>query len=56
MVQILNDLKLEYTAYYVHYYHMLTAASQQYKDRPNILAKIRSVVTQRIEDRTEEIN
>jgi hypothetical protein len=55
-LQILGDLKLEYTAYYVHYYHLLTAASQQYKDRPNILAKIRDVVKRRIEDKTAETN
>ena len=34
---LLEDLRMEYTPYYIHYYHALCAVHQDYGDRPRLV-------------------
>ena len=34
LIAILEDLQMEYTPYYTHYYHLLTALQQEYRGKP----------------------
>ena len=37
LLMLLEDLRMEYTPYYIHYYHSLTAVQQDYGDRPRLV-------------------
>lgn len=37
LLLLLEDLRMEYTPYYIHYYHSLTAVYQDYGDRPRLV-------------------
>lgn len=37
LLMLLEDLRMEYTPYYIHYYHSLTAVVQDYGDRPKLM-------------------
>ena len=34
LLNILEDLRIEYTPYYTHFYHMLVALASEYEDKP----------------------
>lgn len=34
LLKILEDMRIQYTPYYIHYYHMMTALEQEYRDKP----------------------
>jgi len=36
LIQILDEMKMEYTPYYFHYYHMLTALEKEYRGKPQL--------------------
>ena len=37
LLMLLEDMRMEYTPYYIHYYHSLTAVHQDYLDRPKLI-------------------
>jgi hypothetical protein len=37
LMMLLEDLRMEYTPYYIHYYHSLCAVHQDYGDRPRLV-------------------
>ena len=37
LLMLLEDLRMEYTPYYIHYYHSLCAVHQDYGDRPRLV-------------------
>ena len=34
LLKILDEMRLEYTPYYMHYYHLLTALEKEYRGKP----------------------
>jgi len=53
---ILEDLSLQYTPFYTHYFHILTAIEQEYGQTKPILAqKLRDKVNERLDEKTTDI-
>lgn len=40
LLNILEDLRIEYTPYYTHYYHMLVTLQKEYSDKPILCKKL----------------
>jgi hypothetical protein len=36
LLMLLEDIRMEYTPYYIHYYHSLVAVHLDYGDRPKL--------------------
>ena len=55
LMAILEDMQMEYTPYYTHYFHLLTALPQEYKNKSILQQKLREKICSKLEDRTEQI-
>jgi hypothetical protein len=55
MSNILEDLRIEYTPYYNHFYQMLVALGNDYQDKPTLQRKLREKIKDRLEAKVEEI-
>lgn len=55
MQNILEDLRIEYTPYYTHFFHMLVALGSEYEDKPTLQKKLREKIKDRLEQKVEEI-
>lgn len=56
LLLILEDLQLEYTPYYIHYYHSLSAIRHDYSDRPKLLAQLTKKIRERLEEKVKEVH
>ena len=56
LLTILEDLRIEYTPYYIHYYHVLTAIDQEYTDKPKIREDLRQKVHDRLDSKLKEVH
>lgn len=52
---ILEDMQIQYTPYYTHFYHLLTVLEQEYASKPQMHAKLKARIAEKLEDRTTEI-
>jgi hypothetical protein len=55
LLNILEDLRIEYTPYYTHYYHMLKALATEYAGKPILQKKLREKIQDKLESKVEEI-
>ena len=53
---ILEDLRLEYTPYYIHYFQSLTAVHQDYSDRPRLVKQLTEKIKERLETKVKEVH
>jgi len=37
LLLVLEDLRIDYTPYYIHYYHSLKAIQNEYRTRPKLI-------------------
>lgn len=55
LIAILEDLQMEYTPYYTHYYHLLTALQQEYHNKPVLQKKLTDRICNKLDQKTKEI-
>ena len=55
LLNILEELRIEYTPYYTHFYHMLTALAAEYEDKPILQQKLRDKIKDKLEVKVEQI-
>ena len=55
LIAILEDLQMEYTPYYTHYYHLLTALQQEYRGKPILQQKLTDKICTKLEEKTKQI-
>jgi hypothetical protein len=55
-MMLLEDLRMEYTPYYIHYYHSLTAVYQDYGDRPKLAKQLKDKIKERLEMKCKEVH
>lgn len=55
LLNILEDLRIEYTPYYTHFYHMLVALRSEYSEKPVLQRKLRDKIKDSLEQRVEQI-
>ena len=55
LLLILEDMRIQYTPYYNHYYQLLCALDQEYSSKPNIRGKMKGKIADKLEERTLEI-
>ena len=55
MLAILEDLQMEYTPYYTHYYHLVTALQQEYSGKPILQQKLSDRLCNKLEEKSKEI-
>ena len=55
LLSILEDLRIEYTPFYTHYYHMLVALKQEYGDKPSLCKKLKERISEKLDKKTIEI-
>jgi 7-cyano-7-deazaguanine synthase in queuosine biosynthesis len=53
---LLEELRIEYTPYYIHYYHSLIAVNQDYGDRPNLVKQLTEKIKERLEAKVKEVH
>ena len=53
---LLEDIRMEYTPYYIHYYHSLTAVHQDYMDRPKLIKQLTDKIKERLEAKCKEVH
>lgn len=56
LLMLLEDLRMEYTPYYIHYYHSLTAVHQDYGDRPKLVQQLTEKIKERLENKVQEVH
>jgi hypothetical protein len=56
LLLLLEDLRMEYTPYYIHYYHSLTAVHQDYGDRPRLVRQLKDKIRERLEAKCSEVH
>ena len=57
LLMLLEDLRMEYTPYYIHYYHTLTAVNQDYaQDRPKLAQQLKAKIKERLDQKLKEIH
>ncbi len=49
LLAILEELQIQYTPYYTHYYHLIVAMHQENMDRPAICAALKEKIAERLE-------
>jgi hypothetical protein len=49
LLLLLEDLRMEYTPYYIHYYHSLTAVHQDYHERPKLAKQLVAKIKERLD-------
>lgn len=55
LLLILEDMRIQYTPYYNHYYQLMCAMDQEYSSKPNMRAKMKGKIADKLEERTLEI-
>lgn len=55
MINILEDLRIKYTPYYTHFYHMLVALESEYAEKPVLKKKLREKIQDILEKKVAEI-
>ena len=53
---LLEDLRMEYTPYYIHYFHALTAVYQDYSDRPKLAKQLRDKIKERLDTKCADVH
>jgi len=53
---ILEDLRIEYTPYYIHYYHLLTTLQHDYADKPKFIENLRLKIQDKLQSKLKEVN
>ena len=56
LMMLLEDIRMEYTPYYIHYYHSLTAVHQDYGDRPKLVKQLTDKIKERLETKCAEVH
>lgn len=56
LLMLLEDLRMEYTPYYIHYYHCLTAVHDDYRDRPKLVKQLTEKIKDRLESKVKEVH
>ena len=56
LLLLLEDLRMEYTPYYIHYFHALTAVYQDYSDRPKLAKQLRDKIKERLDAKCAEVH
>lgn len=49
LIAILEDLQMEYTPYYTHYYHLLKALQREYASKPILQQKLTDRLCNKLE-------
>ena len=55
LINVLEDLHLEYQPYYVHYFHLITALQRDYGDRPQMVSRLKESIEKRLHEKTREV-
>lgn len=55
LVAILEDLQMEYTPYYTHYYYLLAAIQQEYRGKPVLQQKLTDRIYDKLVAKTTKI-
>ena len=55
LLAILEDMQMEYTPYYTHYYHLLTALPTEYRNKTILQQKLREKICAKLEQKTMQI-
>jgi len=55
LLLILEDMRIQYTPYYNHYYQLLCAMDQEYSSKPHMRAKMKDKIANKLEERSLEI-
>jgi hypothetical protein len=53
---ILEDLRMDYTPYYIHYYHLLKALHQDYSDKPKLIENITKKIEDKLHDKVKDLH
>ena len=56
LLMLLEDIRMEYTPYYIHYYHSLIAVNQDYGDRPKLAKQLTDKIRERLESKCKEVH
>lgn len=56
LMMLLEDLRMEYTPYYIHYYHALCAVHQDYGDRPRLVKQLTDKIKERLDSKIAEVH
>ena len=49
LLSILEELQIQYTPYYIHYYHLIVALNQENRDKPAICAALKEKIAEKLE-------
>ena len=52
LLVILEDMQMEYTPYYTHYYHLLNALPTEYRNKTILQQKLREKICAKLEQKT----
>ena len=55
LLALLDDLMIEYTPFYLHYFHMLCALDKEYPGKPNLQQELKLKIYARINDRSQQV-
>jgi len=55
LLLVLEDMRIQYTPYYNHYYQLLCAMDQEYSSKPHMRGKMKAKIAEKLEERTLEI-
>eukprot|EP00353_Schmidingerella_taraikaensis_P003266 CAMPEP_0185576820 /NCGR_PEP_ID=MMETSP0434-20130131/7668_1 /TAXON_ID=626734 ORGANISM="Favella taraikaensis, Strain Fe Narragansett Bay" /NCGR_SAMPLE_ID=MMETSP0434 /ASSEMBLY_ACC=CAM_ASM_000379 /LENGTH=113 /DNA_ID=CAMNT_0028194181 /DNA_START=46 /DNA_END=387 /DNA_ORIENTATION=+ len=53
LIAILEDLQMEYTPYYTHYYHLLAALQQEYRGKPVLQQKLTDRICNKLDEKSK---
>ena len=56
LMMLLEDLRMEYTPYYIHYYHSLCAVHQDYGERPRLVKQLTEKIKERLETKLSDVH
>ena len=52
----LEDMRMDYTPYYIHYYHLLCALRQEYSSKPNLVESVTTKIQQRLQEKLKAVH
>ena len=55
MLNILEDMRIKYTPFYTHFYHMLIALETEYAEKPILRNKLRDKIQANLESKVVDI-
>ena len=55
LLAILEEMQMEYTPYYTHYYHLLSALPTEYRNKTILQQKLREKICAKLEQKTMQI-